>query len=74
MTTSTVFWALIIFVNIFGTLGYAEEEFWSSVLKLTVVIIFIIIGIVLNCGGVSQRRTTDLAMGNVLILIFVGPG
>lgn len=38
-------------VNIFGTLGYAEEEFWSSCLKLAVVVIFIIIGIVLNCGG-----------------------
>ncbi|GJN89896.1 hypothetical protein Rhopal_002885-T1 [Rhodotorula paludigena] len=38
-------------INIFGTLGYAEEEFWSSCLKLAVVVIFIIIGIVLNCGG-----------------------
>ena len=32
-------------------LGYAEEEFWSSCLKLTVVVIFIFIGIVMNCGG-----------------------
>ncbi|BGP07290.1 Amino-acid permease inda1 [Rhodotorula toruloides] len=49
----TVFWVAIIIVNIFGTLGYAEEEFWSSCLKLAVVVIFIIIGIVLNCGGGS---------------------
>ncbi|GJN89609.1 hypothetical protein Rhopal_002596-T1 [Rhodotorula paludigena] len=47
----TIFWIAIIIVNIFGTLGYAEEEFWSSCLKLAVVVIFIIIGIVLNCGG-----------------------
>ncbi|GAA5823711.1 hypothetical protein JCM11251_000735 [Rhodosporidiobolus azoricus] len=47
----TVFWIAIILVNAFGTLGYAEEEFWSSVLKLSVVVIFLIIGIVLNCGG-----------------------
>ncbi|GAA5866545.1 hypothetical protein JCM8547_005451 [Rhodosporidiobolus lusitaniae] len=47
----TIFWLAIIAVNVFGTLGYAEEEFWSSVLKLTVVVIFIIVGIVLNCGG-----------------------
>ncbi|BGP47346.1 Amino-acid permease inda1 [Rhodotorula kratochvilovae] len=47
----TIFWIAIIAVNVFGTLGYAEEEFWSSCLKLAVVVIFIIIGIVLNCGG-----------------------
>lgn len=47
----TIFWFLIIFVNIFGTLGFAEEEFWSSCLKLTVVVMFIFIGIVLNVGG-----------------------
>lgn len=48
---STVFFIAIIIVNIFGTLGYAEEEFWSSVLKLTVVVMFVLIGIVINCGG-----------------------
>ncbi|GAA5902299.1 hypothetical protein JCM6882_000495 [Rhodosporidiobolus microsporus] len=47
----TVFWIAITLVCVFGTLGYAEEEFWSSVLKLSVVVIFLIIGIVLNCGG-----------------------
>jgi amino acid transporter len=41
----------IIFINLFGTLGYAEEEFFASSLKLAVVIVFLIIGIVLNCGG-----------------------
>ncbi|GAA5823714.1 hypothetical protein JCM11251_000737 [Rhodosporidiobolus azoricus] len=47
----TIFWIAITMVCVFGTLGYAEEEFWSSVLKLSVVVIFLIIGIVLNCGG-----------------------
>ncbi|ORY78860.1 APC amino acid permease [Leucosporidium creatinivorum] len=47
----TIFWFLIIFVNIFGTLGFAEEEFWSSCLKLFVVVMFIFIGIVMNCGA-----------------------
>merc|ERR1712093_207419 len=50
----TIFWFAIIAINVFGTLGYAEEEFWSSCLKLAVVVIFIIIGIVLNCGGVKN--------------------
>lgn len=35
----------------FGTLGYAEEEFWSSCLKLAVVVMFVLLGIVINCGG-----------------------
>lgn len=54
----TVFWVLFIIVNIFGTLGYAEEEFWASLFKLSVVIVFIIIGIVLNCGGGSGEYST----------------
>lgn len=47
----TLFIVLIIIVNIFGTLGYAEEEFWSSVLKLSATIIFMIICLVLVLGG-----------------------
>ncbi|GAA5865945.1 hypothetical protein JCM3774_005533 [Rhodotorula dairenensis] len=54
----TVFWLLFILVNVFGTLGYAEEEFWASLFKLAVVIVFIIIGIVLNCGGGSGEYST----------------
>jgi amino acid transporter len=30
--------------SVFGTLGFAEEEFWSSCLKLLVVVMFIFIG------------------------------
>ncbi|GAA6058864.1 hypothetical protein JCM10212_002808 [Sporobolomyces blumeae] len=59
----TVFWVAIIIVNLFGTLGYAEEEFWSSCLKLAAVVIFIIIGIVLNCGGGSQGEYTEYVGG-----------
>ena len=32
-------------------MGFADEEFWSSILKLAAIIIFMIIGIVLCCGG-----------------------
>jgi amino acid transporter len=39
------------FFSILGTLGYAEEEFWSSCLKLTVVVIFVFMGIICICGG-----------------------
>lgn len=47
----TLFWVFIIAINIFGTLGYAEEEFWSSCFKLAATIIFMLIAIVLVCGG-----------------------
>ncbi|KAI2611453.1 amino-acid permease inda1 [Hypoxylon fragiforme] len=47
----TVFYVFIIIVNIFGTLGYAEEEFWSSILKLSATIVFMIISLVCVLGG-----------------------
>jgi yeast amino acid transporter len=47
----TIFWVFIIAVNVFGTLGYAEEEFWSAMIKLTATVIFIIIAFVLVLGG-----------------------
>lgn len=47
----TIFYVFVIIICLFGTLGYAEGEFWSSVLKLALVIIFAVIGIVCICGG-----------------------
>ncbi len=45
------FLATIVFINVFGTLGYAEEEFWASLLKLVATVIFMIICFVLVLGG-----------------------
>ncbi|KAH6639945.1 amino-acid permease inda1 [Truncatella angustata] len=47
----TVFFVLILITNLFGTLGYAEEEFWSSIIKLSATVIFIIIAFVMVLGG-----------------------
>ena len=47
----TVFWLAIIIINVFGVLGYAEEEFWVSLLKLTTIVVFLIMGVVFACGG-----------------------
>ncbi|OAA42067.1 Amino-acid permease inda1 [Metarhizium rileyi] len=46
-----VFLVVIIIVNVFGALGYAEEEFWASLFKLIAIVIFMIIALVLVCGG-----------------------
>lgn len=47
----TVFLILIIVINLFGALGYAEEEFWSAVIKLGATIVFMIIAFVCVLGG-----------------------
>ncbi|KAI0444029.1 amino acid permease/ SLC12A domain-containing protein [Xylaria telfairii] len=47
----SIFWVFIIIVNVFGTLGYAEEEFWSALIKLSATVIFIIISFILVLGG-----------------------
>ena len=44
----TVFLLAIVIINVFGVLGFAEEEFWSSVLKLAAVVIFMIVGLILG--------------------------
>ncbi|KAG6830788.1 hypothetical protein H0H87_007041 [Tephrocybe sp. NHM501043] len=59
----TIFWAVIVILSVFGTLGYAEEEFWSSCLKLLVVIMFIFIGVICICGGGPSGGAYDHYIG-----------
>lgn len=47
----SLFLVVLIIVNVFGAIGYAEEEFWSAVFKLSATVIFMIIALVLVCGG-----------------------
>ncbi|GME75819.1 unnamed protein product [Ambrosiozyma monospora] len=47
----SIFYALIVIINIFGVRGFAESEFVLSSIKVLAIIGFIILGIVLNCGG-----------------------
>lgn len=47
----TVFLLAILIINIFGVLGYGEEEFWASFLKLSAIVIFMIIALILVLGG-----------------------
>lgn len=46
-----IFLVLIIGINLFGVKGYGEAEFVFSIIKVVAVIGWIILGIVLNCGG-----------------------
>ena len=46
-----IFWTLIVIINIAGVRGYGEAEFVFSIIKVTAVIFFIILGRVIDAGG-----------------------
>ena len=55
-TTSSGVWIavlllLIVVVNVFGVLGYAEEEFWLACFKVTSITVFLIASLVLVLAG-----------------------
>lgn len=46
-----IFYVFVMLLNLLGVKGFAETEFWLSIIKIIAICIFIIIGIVLICGG-----------------------
>lgn len=46
-----VFLVLIVTINLFGVKGYGEAEFIFAIIKVTAVIGFIILGVIINVGG-----------------------
>ena len=61
----TLFLGVIILINVFGTLGYAEEEFWSSILKLAAIILFMFIGLILGMWfiwSVNKTRANSYSL------------
>lgn len=51
----TVFLVLLAIIQIFGVRGYGEVEFILSIIKIAACTGFIILGIVINCGGVGDK-------------------
>jgi amino acid transporter len=47
----TIFLVLIVVINLFGVKGYGEAEFVFAIIKVTAVIGFVILGIIINIGG-----------------------
>jgi amino acid transporter len=47
----TIFLVIIIAINLFGVKGYGEAEFVFAIIKVTAVVGFILLGIVINIGG-----------------------
>jgi amino acid transporter len=50
----TIFYLVVLVINLFGVKGYGEAEFAFSIIKVVAVVGFIILGIVINCGGGPQ--------------------
>ncbi|KAL1968212.1 hypothetical protein VTN77DRAFT_2047 [Rasamsonia byssochlamydoides] len=50
----TVFLVVLSAIQIFGVRGYGEVEFVLSIIKVVALIGFIILGIVIDCGGAPQ--------------------
>ncbi|KAK2611249.1 hypothetical protein N8I77_004609 [Diaporthe amygdali] len=50
----TVFLAVIISINLCGVKGYGEAEFIFAIVKVTAVIGFILLGVVINIGGTQD--------------------
>ena len=46
-----LFLFIIIVINLFGVRGYGEAEFVFSIIKVTAVVGYIILGVILNVGG-----------------------
>ncbi|CAK7223390.1 histidine permease [Sporothrix eucalyptigena] len=47
----TIFLLIIISINLFGVKGYGEAEFVFAIIKVTAIVGFILLGIVINIGG-----------------------
>jgi yeast amino acid transporter len=46
-----IFWTLIVTINFFGVKGYGEAEFVFSIIKVTAVIGYILLGVIINLAG-----------------------
>ncbi|ROV99053.1 hypothetical protein VMCG_06639 [Cytospora schulzeri] len=51
----TVFLVVLCIIQVFGIRGYGEVEFVLSMIKIAACTGFIILGIVINCGGVGNQ-------------------
>ncbi|KAG6813772.1 hypothetical protein H0H92_007724 [Tricholoma furcatifolium] len=53
---SLLFWAFLVAVNATHVKAYGELEYWLSSLKIVTIVIFIILGIIVNAGVNSEHR------------------
>lgn len=52
----TIFLVITVVINLFGVRGYGEAEFVYSTVKVLAVVGFILLGIIINCGGAPDHH------------------
>lgn len=53
---SLIFLIVVIALNVLSVRVYGEIEYWLSLLKVITIVIFIILGIAVNCGGNTDHE------------------
>ncbi|KAJ9268130.1 hypothetical protein DTO212C5_5818 [Paecilomyces variotii] len=51
-----IFLFVVIALNVVDVRAYGEMEYWLSLLKVVTIVIFIIVGIAVNCGGNTEHK------------------
>ncbi|KAH0531367.1 hypothetical protein TsFJ059_000207 [Trichoderma semiorbis] len=69
---SLIFWFVLIVVNIATVRAYGELEYWLSLLKVITIVVFIVMGIVVNCGGNAEGRYIGAEYWHIPGAPFVG--
>ncbi|PIL34130.1 transporter [Ganoderma sinense ZZ0214-1] len=69
---SLIFWVFLVVVNSVHVRAYGEMEYWLASLKVITVVIFIILGIVVNAGGNQAHEYIGARFWHIPGAPFVG--
>lgn len=51
-----IFWVFLFLINVVNVKAYGEIEYWLALLKVMTIVIFLILGMVVNCGGNTDKQ------------------
>ena len=51
-----IVWVIIVLANIINVRAYGELEYWLCLLKVITIVVFIILGVAVNCGGNTSGK------------------
>ncbi|BEI91175.1 uncharacterized protein CcaverHIS019_0312450 [Cutaneotrichosporon cavernicola] len=69
---SLIFWFVLVGLNLLAVKVYGEVEYWLSLLKVITIIVFIFMGIAVNCGANTEHRYIGGSIFNKGEAPFVG--
>ncbi|TFK74553.1 hypothetical protein BDN72DRAFT_875042 [Pluteus cervinus] len=72
MLVSVAFWFFLVGVNAIHVKAYGELEYWLSFLKVATVIVFIVVGIMVNAGVNTEHRWIGTSNWRIPGAPFVG--